>query len=401
MHPSQSLTAIHAACSIPPPPRPRRPGARAPLNASVGITRPCHTACRRCSLRLAGGLAGWLAWAGALLLAMTAPPPSLDPRLLAPYSIGTGVPLGGDDEIKGYLRSLRVQGFCCIERVIPACELSAVRESVHDGRRRLKSVREREHRRRVDLAAGLAQLKEGHWTGVGTSQPISQPANDPSGEPDAVRVPIPPPELNDIAMQERFAEYLAEPRVLRVAKEMLDTHVRIAQTEVNKSRAPTGSRSFSVEQLRRRCDQLWVGSMLPPWAQLSVLLGGAQRLAQRLAARPDRVRPRQPAAMEALRGGGAAVPGCVHGPVDRLVPPPSHKYGYRDPGLAEIYYYVFEIPIPIARILATDVSAAQVPGAGGCQPFQRWHLGGARQPPRCPQPAWARRRHRRARAHPG
>ena len=73
----------------------------------------------------------------------------------------------------------------------------------------------------------------------------------PNGEPDPVRPPIPPAELNDIAMQARFAEYLAEPRVLAVAREMLDTHLRIAQTACNKSRAPTGE-AFTQEQLRRR-----------------------------------------------------------------------------------------------------------------------------------------------------
>ena len=44
---------------------------------------------------------------------------NLDQRLRVPYSIGTGVPEGGDAEIDGYIHSLRVQGFCVIERVIP------------------------------------------------------------------------------------------------------------------------------------------------------------------------------------------------------------------------------------------------------------------------------------------
>ena len=38
-------------------------------------------------------------------------PADIDPRLLVPYSIGTGIPVGGEAEIQGYLRSIRLQGF--------------------------------------------------------------------------------------------------------------------------------------------------------------------------------------------------------------------------------------------------------------------------------------------------
>ena len=79
------------------------------------------------------------------------------------------------------------------------------------------------------------------------------------------RSSTPPAELNDIAMQARFAEYLAEPRVLAVAREMLDTHLRIAQTECNKSRAPTGE-AFTEEQLRRRGWHSGNAAALSLWA---------------------------------------------------------------------------------------------------------------------------------------
>ena len=54
---------------------------------------------------------------------------NLDQRLRVPYSIGTGVPEGGDAEIDGYIHSLRVQGFCVIERVIPEDQVTAAREN--------------------------------------------------------------------------------------------------------------------------------------------------------------------------------------------------------------------------------------------------------------------------------
>ena len=112
--------------------------------------------------------------------------------------------------------------------MIPADELTAVRQSVLEGRKQLQQVRETESKARaaLRLPGRLGDIKDR------SSGPSA------NGEPDPDRLSIPPPELNDIAKQEVFGEYLVEPRMLRVAKTMLDTHLRIAQTEVNKSRAP-------------------------------------------------------------------------------------------------------------------------------------------------------------------
>ncbi|MEE2658296.1 MAG: phytanoyl-CoA dioxygenase family protein [Candidatus Latescibacterota bacterium] len=159
-------------------------------------------------------------------------PLKLDERLRLPYSIGTGIPKGGDAEIEGYLQSLRVQGFCVVERVIPEDQVSPVRESVHRGRQLLQQDREAERTKRIEL--------ECH------RNPDSQIGNGPVRPPMASHA-----ELCDIARNETFAEYLVESRVLRVAKAMLDTHVRILQTEVNKSSKPAG-KALSKEQLLRR-----------------------------------------------------------------------------------------------------------------------------------------------------
>ena len=157
---------------------------------------------------------------------------NLDDRLRLPYSIGTGVPEGGDAEIDGYLQSLRIQGFCAVESVIPEDQVSTVRESVHRGRRLLQQDREAERNKRLEQE----RLRN----------PDSRIGSSP------VRPPMAPhAELCDIARNETFAEYLVEPRVLRVAKAMLDTHVRILQTEVNKSSKPTET-ALSQEQLLRR-----------------------------------------------------------------------------------------------------------------------------------------------------
>ena len=165
----------------------------------------------------------------------------LDERLRRPYSIGTGIPKGGDAEIEGYLESLRVQGFCVIERVVPEDRVGEVRESVVRGRQLLEKDRQREREKRVESE----QLR------------LAAAANGENSADIEVREPVRAPEapyaeLCDIARNETFAEYLAEPRVLQVAKAMLDTHVRILQTEVNKSSKPWPDRPLSEKQLRAR-----------------------------------------------------------------------------------------------------------------------------------------------------
>ena len=45
-----------------------------------------------------------------------------------PYSLSTGI--AATDEIAGCLQSLREQGFCVLDRVIPTAELAVVRASV-------------------------------------------------------------------------------------------------------------------------------------------------------------------------------------------------------------------------------------------------------------------------------
>ena len=137
-------------------------------------------------------------------------------------------PKVGDAEIEGYVQSLRTQGFCVIERVIPKDQVDAVRESVHRGRELLQQDREAERRKRIALAR--------------QRDPDAEIDDSPERFERWRLDPVPPPmaphaELCDIARCETFAEYLAEPRVLRVARAMLDTHIRILQTEVNKSSA--------------------------------------------------------------------------------------------------------------------------------------------------------------------
>ena len=166
----------------------------------------------------------------------------LDQRLRVPYSIGTGVPNGGDAEIEGYIDSLRVQGFCVIERVIAEDQVAAARDSVLRGRELLQKDREVERRKRIELERRRnpgAEIDD-------SAERLENFRANP------VRPPLPPhAEICDVARCEVFAEYLAEPRVLKVARAALDTHIRIMQTEVNKSSRPA-QQPISAEQLRRR-----------------------------------------------------------------------------------------------------------------------------------------------------
>ena len=75
---------------------------------------------------------------------------NLDTRSHVPYSIGTGIPKHGAFEIEGYLHSLRVQGFCVIERVIPEDEVAAARDNVLRGRKLVLKDRELERRKRIE-----------------------------------------------------------------------------------------------------------------------------------------------------------------------------------------------------------------------------------------------------------
>ncbi len=167
---------------------------------------------------------------------------NLDKRPRVPYSIGTGIPKHGDAEIEGYLQSLHIQGFCVIERVIPEDEVAAARDNVLRGRELLLKDRELERRKRIELE---------HQRNP-DAEIDDSPKRLDNWRSDPARPPLPPhAEICDVARCEVFAEYLPAPRVLKVARAILDPHIRIMQTEVNKSSRPT-EKLISEEQLRRR-----------------------------------------------------------------------------------------------------------------------------------------------------
>jgi ectoine hydroxylase-related dioxygenase (phytanoyl-CoA dioxygenase family) len=157
-------------------------------------------------------------------------------RLLLPYSLSTGIE-AGEAEVPGYLRSLREQGFCVVDHTIPPAELRRVRDSVLASQSRVREQHLREATEFFD-AHGIEHEK-GSMTHGNSGRPSS---GQVVWEPDAARPPKPPPCLNQIAENMVFAQHVAEPRVLAVARAMLDPHVRIAQTEMYKA-APAAQES--------------------------------------------------------------------------------------------------------------------------------------------------------------
>jgi hypothetical protein len=138
--------------------------------------------------------------------------------MLAPYSISTGVE--GEEELSGCLRSLRLQGFCVVDRAIPAAELSAVRD---------------------DVIAGQSTVRQRRGTGLPPGLPEEPEAMSWYGEPAVERRPAPPPEWSDIVFAPRFWCHAASPRVMAIAAAALDTHLRVARRAANSLRGGGGA----------------------------------------------------------------------------------------------------------------------------------------------------------------
>ncbi len=169
------------------------------------------------------------------------------------------------DEVARHVAALRRDGFTIIEQVIPPRRLEEMKRRVEDAQ---VAIQEAE--------AALAPLLKGSWspdlsaersphgrvrhtlaemgllpdreTGVGQLRTVEQRTAllDVAAErlaADGIQSVYPPgtptgannPGINHIAYCPELAEYLADARVIGVAKALLDIDVRIAQTEIPKS----------------------------------------------------------------------------------------------------------------------------------------------------------------------
>ena len=117
---------------------------------------------------------------------------SLDPRLSLPYSIGTGIPKGGETEIAGYLESLRTQGFCAIETANTQRKGRRGSRKCLLGRRLLEQDRQIEKQKRVELEK--ERLNRDGKSAIEITEPVRPPV-------------APNAELCDIARNETFAKH--------------------------------------------------------------------------------------------------------------------------------------------------------------------------------------------------
>ena len=138
-------------------------------------------------------------------------------------------------QIEMYVSQLREVGWCVVERVIPENEVDAIRQHVEAAH--LEATADYE-------AAGGALGRQ----------------TDKDGGPGK----------NVIAYIQPLAPYLAEKRVLGVVRTMLDSHVRIAQTEF-KTRPPNDDnkmyRSYHSDWPHDLSDRDRAGAVRQPLSQ--------------------------------------------------------------------------------------------------------------------------------------
>ena len=188
----------------------------------------------------AGGLrrSGW--WGGVL---------AWDPRWEAPQHT-TGIPkekarehvMGGGeaaDEADHHVAQLRAHGFTIVPNVIPPEAVPALREAVLEAQRQHAD----EHGSLAkdpdcwrDLWPALAE-------GPAPAGPLAAGLRHYGGNP----------MLSDLCRLHALHPYLSSPRMLEIARRLLDPHIRIAQIAISKNRPPnsqplpTGNRLWHTD----------------------------------------------------------------------------------------------------------------------------------------------------------
>lgn len=173
-------------------------------------------------------------------------------------------------EIEQYTSQLRRFGFTVIPDVIPRHAIDEVAANIlRAGAEISKPIMEEFRARQHDVAGGGGGGDMVRWDAVAREAMakrgyLPSPSGGPSsctveqhavlldevarelreqhGIGDAYRPDVPTgsfdPGVNHIAYYPELAPYLADPRVLGVAKAAMDPHVRVAQLEINKTNQP-------------------------------------------------------------------------------------------------------------------------------------------------------------------
>lgn len=173
--------------------------------------------------------------------------------------------------IELHTSQLRRFGFTVVPNVIPADEVDSVAANVLRAGKQISAAMQE-----FRASGRAAEMREG-WTGWAKDaiaardfEPdsasarsveqhnqllasVAEELREVHGLTDPYHSGVPTgdidPGINHIAYYPELSRYLADPRVLGVAKAVLDPHVRIAQLEINKTNHPAPRERLQVRRL--------------------------------------------------------------------------------------------------------------------------------------------------------
>ena len=141
------------------------------------------------------------------------------------------------EEVEYHVSQLRSHGFTIVKNVIPAVDVPALREAVLKAQAQHASEHER-------LAADPESWRE-MWPrlaeGPAPAGPLASGLLHFGGNP----------MLSDLCRLECLHPYLSSPRIVEIARRLLDPHIRIAQIAITKNRPPNS------QPLPGRGNRLW------------------------------------------------------------------------------------------------------------------------------------------------
>lgn len=146
---------------------------------------------------------------------------------------------GRDDEADFHVAQLRAHGFTIVPNVIPPEAVPALREEVLQAQEQHTA----EHTRLGEDPGCWRELWPALAEGPAPAGPLAAGLAVNGGNP----------MLSDLCRVRGLHPYLSSPRMLSIARQLLDPHIRIAQTAIGKNRPPnsqplpTGNRLWHTD----------------------------------------------------------------------------------------------------------------------------------------------------------
>jgi hypothetical protein len=197
------------------------------------------------------------------------------------------------EAIELHTSQLRRFGFTVVPNVIPADEVDCVAANVLRAGEKIgaaaRAFRESSGSVQADMREGWADLAKDAITARGFEPDsastrsveqhnhllasVAEELREAHGLTDPYRSSVPTghidPGVNHIAYYPELSRYLADPRVLGIAKAVLDPHVRIAQLEINKTNHPSPPDRLQVRWLLARSVYVhaWTDGLERTWCR--------------------------------------------------------------------------------------------------------------------------------------